>query len=129
MSKRQRSQEVVSVSRIAEIAVEDPDFIPKYKTEEAAGCDILANITEPFYLQPKEMKLVNGGFCARLPKGTVGFICIRSGIALKNKVCLMNQPGILDSDYTMVCIFIISSLHYFYRLLGYYFIMLVIYPY
>lgn len=94
-NKRQRAD--IENRFHAEIAVDNEDFIPKYKSEEAAGCDMLANITEPLVLQPSEMKLVNAGFSARLPKGTVGFICIRSGIALKNKVCLMNQPGVLDS--------------------------------
>ncbi|MGL5051097.1 MAG: dUTP diphosphatase [Fusobacteriaceae bacterium] len=73
--------------------------VPKYMTEEAAGMDICANISEPLTLNSLERALVPTGIFLEIPKGYEVQVRPRSGMALKYGITLLNSPGTIDSDY------------------------------
>lgn len=65
---------------------------------EDAGADLFSQIET--VIHPGETKLIPTGTRIHLPKTAVGFVCSRSGLALKNSVHVLNAPGIVDSGYT-----------------------------
>jgi dUTP pyrophosphatase len=72
--------------------------VPKRGSEEAAGYDLTADLTEDFLLFPLHVsKIPTGVFIAQQP-GSVCLACCRSGLAAKG-VHIVNAPGIIDSDY------------------------------
>lgn len=73
--------------------------LPKYQTEESAGVDIQAFISEDILLKPLERTLVPTGLFLELPKGYEAQIRPRSGLALKHGISVLNSPGTIDSDY------------------------------
>jgi dUTP pyrophosphatase len=76
----------------------DPDSKrPEYQTPGAAGMDLCAS--EFKYIYSGQIVLVNTGIMMAIPAGHVGFICPRSGLALKHGVTVLNAPGCIDSDY------------------------------
>lgn len=77
--------------------VEDA-VIPKLATAGSAGADLCA--VNDILLYPGETKLVKTGINISIPLGYAGFVCSRSGLALKQNVFVLNAPGIVDSDYT-----------------------------
>lgn len=70
---------------------------PKLETEGAAGYDLIA--AEDMLIRPHVTMLVKTTFKWAIPKGYVGMVCSRSGMALKHSVFVLNAPGIVDSDY------------------------------
>ena len=72
---------------------------PFYATPHSAGMDILAAITEPKIINPSERTLVPSGLCIALPSHMEAQIRSRSGLALKNGICVLNAPGTIDADY------------------------------
>ena len=80
---------------------------PKYQTEGSVGFDIYAS--NNLIVEPGKVGLVKNGFSIELPKGYEAQIRPRSGLALKNKVTVLNTPGTIDSDYRgEVCTIIIN---------------------
>ena len=73
--------------------------LPEYKTAEAAGMDLQANIETPLELQPLERILVPTGLFIELPQGYEAQIRPRSGLAVKQGLTLLNTPGTIDADY------------------------------
>ncbi|MEO0393793.1 MAG: dUTP diphosphatase [Pseudomonadota bacterium] len=73
--------------------------LPSYATEEAAGLDLTAAVTETITLQPGERRLVPTGIAIALPPGYEAQIRPRSGLALKHGLTTLNTPGTIDSDY------------------------------
>lgn len=72
--------------------------VPQIATPGSAGADLCSSIDIKIY--PGETKLVKTGINISIPLGYAGFVCSRSGLALKNNVFVLNAPGIVDSDYT-----------------------------
>jgi dUTP pyrophosphatase len=72
--------------------------LPIYATEGAAGADVYS--VENYDLAPGEHKLINTGLLCSLPPGLEIQVRPRSGLALKNKITVLNSPGTIDSDYT-----------------------------
>ena len=72
--------------------------VPKLATEGSAGADLCSSVEVTIY--PGETKLVKTGINISIPLGYAGFVCSRSGLALKQNVFVLNAPGIIDSDYT-----------------------------
>lgn len=62
-----------------------------------AGYDLYAN--ETLTINVGAIKLVRCGFRINIPRGVVGFICPRSGMALKRGVTVLNGPGVIDPGY------------------------------
>jgi dUTP pyrophosphatase len=73
--------------------------LPAYATAGAAGCDLRAALSEPLTLQPGARALVPTGLALAIPEGFEGQVRMRSGLAIRNGLCLLNAPGTIDSDY------------------------------
>ena len=73
--------------------------LPAYGSEEAAGCDVVAAVTEDLVLAPGARALIPTGFCLDLPAGFEIQVRPRSGLALKHGVTCLNTPGTIDHDY------------------------------
>ena len=73
--------------------------LPTYATAGAAGCDLRAAVTEPLTLRPGARALVPTGLAFAIPEGFEGQVRMRSGLAIKSGLALLNAPGTIDSDY------------------------------
>ena len=67
--------------------------LPEYATEQSAGLDLLAAISEAKTLKPGERALIPTGLAMALPDGYEAQIRPRSGLALKHGISLVNSPG------------------------------------
>lgn len=72
---------------------------PEHATPDSAGFDLRANIEEKITIKPFERKLINTGLFMEIPTGHVGYVCTRSGLALKKGLQVLNAPGVVDADY------------------------------
>jgi dUTP pyrophosphatase len=72
-------------------------IIPKFAREGDAGLDIHA--LENYLLHPTNHTLVKTGLKMQIPQGYEAQVRPRSGLALKNKITLLNSPGTIDSGY------------------------------
>ena len=73
--------------------------LPRYMSEGAAGCDLLAAVNEDVMLAPGERVMISAGFRMALPVGYEAQIRPRSGLALEHGVTCLNTPGTIDADY------------------------------
>ncbi|MDR2938553.1 MAG: dUTP diphosphatase [Prevotellaceae bacterium] len=73
--------------------------LPQYATEQSAGLDLRANITEDMLLAPHARMLVPTGIFIELPDGFEAQIRPRSGLAAKFGITVANAPGTIDADY------------------------------
>lgn len=71
--------------------------LPTRKTTESAGYDI--ECAEAVTLAPGEVKLVPTGLKAFMAYDEYLAIHIRSSMAIKRHLALVNSTGIIDSDY------------------------------
>ena len=86
---------IVAVQILREGAV-----LPKYGSEEAAGADLYACLGQTgTVFAPHETKMIPTGIAMEIPKGYVGLIYARSGIACKRGLAPANKVGVIDSDY------------------------------
>lgn len=72
--------------------------IPKKKHASDSGFDLCA--VEKVALLPRTPTLVSTGLKISLPKGYEAQVRSRSGLALKQNVCVLNSPGTVDNEYT-----------------------------
>lgn len=73
--------------------------LPSYATPGSAGCDLRAAIGESLTLLPGGRALVPTGIVVAIPAGHEGQVRMRSGLALRHGLSLLNGPGTIDSDY------------------------------
>jgi dUTP diphosphatase len=73
--------------------------LPKYSTSGSAGCDLRAAIDADVVLAPGARALIPTGIAIAIPRGYEGQVRMRSGLALKQGLTLLNAPGTIDSDY------------------------------
>lgn len=73
--------------------------LPQYETEQAAGLDVRANLTESVTLAPLERALIPTGLYVELPEGYEMQVRPRSGLAAKHGLSVLNSPGTIDPDY------------------------------
>ncbi len=73
--------------------------LPEYKTEQSAGMDLHADITEAMELKPLERRLIPTGLHIELAAGIEAQVRSRSGLALKFGISVLNSPGTIDADY------------------------------
>lgn len=73
-------------------------LLPTYGTAGAAGADVYS--VQEYVIQPGEHALVDTGLKCSIPEGFEIQVRPRSGLALKNKITVLNSPGTVDSDYT-----------------------------
>jgi dUTP pyrophosphatase len=72
---------------------------PRYMSEEAAGMDVCAAVTEDIVIGTNEVKLIPTGLRTAIAPGYEIQVRPRSGLALKHGITLVNSPGTIDSDY------------------------------
>ena len=84
--------------------------LPKYETALSAGMDLRAFLPEgPITLKPMERGLVKTGLFMELPAGYEAQVRLRSGLALKKGITVLNSPGTIDADYRgEVCVILIN---------------------
>jgi len=73
--------------------------LPAYATPGSAGCDLRAAIGEPLTLTPGARALVPTGIAVAIPEGHEGQVRMRSGLAIRHGLTLLNGPGTIDADY------------------------------
>ncbi len=73
--------------------------LPSYATPGSAGCDLRAAVGEPLVLAPGGRALVPTGIVVAIPDGYEGQVRMRSGLAIRHGLTLLNGPGTIDSDY------------------------------
>lgn len=81
------------------IQIEDPELVPQYGTQLAAGADIRASNRDPLVIEPHSSALVPTGLKVEIPAGFEIQIRPRSGLALKQQITVLNTPGTIDADY------------------------------
>ena len=72
-------------------------IVPTYGTQYSAGADLYALKGE--IIPPGQTKLIHTGISVEIPKGLVGLIFARSGLATKRGLAPANKVGVIDSDY------------------------------
>lgn len=82
------------------IIAESEDFIPKYQSEYAGGCDLVANLPSGISLPPRGIVKIDCGIRIELPLEFVALVLPRSGTLSSKGVQIINSPGLIDSDYT-----------------------------
>ncbi len=73
--------------------------LPKYMSEQAAGCDVQAAIDGEMVIAPGEVVMVPTGLYFEIPSGFEVQVRPRSGLAAKHGITLLNSPGTIDADY------------------------------
>ncbi len=77
----------------------DKAVLPTYGSTDAAGADLYANIDEIETIKPHETKFIKTGVAMAIPKGLMGLLFARSGLASKRGLAPANKVGVVDSDY------------------------------
>jgi dUTP pyrophosphatase len=72
--------------------------LPEYASAGASGCDLRAALDTPLILAPGARALVPTGIALAIPEGFEGQVRMRSGLALRHGLTLLNGPGTIDSD-------------------------------
>lgn len=70
---------------------------PAYSHPGDAGADLSA--AEALTLAPGERATVGTGVSIALPRGFVGFVVPRSGLADRHGITIVNSPGTVDAGY------------------------------
>lgn len=81
------------VSRCKDINVK----LPKRKTKKSAGYDFFA--IEDFTLYPNKLCIVPTGVKAYMEDDEVLYLHIRSSVAFKRGVRMLNSIGVIDADF------------------------------
>ena len=73
--------------------------LPAYQSAGAAGADLHAHLDADLVIPPGGRTLVPTGLRLEIPEGFEGQVRMRSGLALRHGLTLLNAPGTIDSDY------------------------------
>lgn len=73
--------------------------LPAYHSEHAAGCDLVAAVTDPISIAPGARAAIPTGVAIALPPGIEAQVRPRSGLAVKSGLTVLNAPGTIDADY------------------------------
>ena len=73
--------------------------LPRYETAQAAGMDLIADVTETIALPPGARAAIPCGIAIALPGGYEAQVRPRSGLAARHGVTVLNAPGTVDADY------------------------------
>jgi dUTP pyrophosphatase len=84
---------------IQKISGNDDIPLPRYMTNQAAGMDIFAAVTDEEIILPGQRKKIPTGIKIALPEGYEAQIRPRSGLAINQGITLLNSPGTIDADY------------------------------
>lgn len=72
---------------------------PAYGSADAAGADLYALIDAPVDIAPGETAVIRTGLALAIPKGYVGLVYARSGLATRQGLAPANKVGVIDADY------------------------------
>lgn len=72
---------------------------PVYGSPDAAGADLYALTDAPVPIGPGQTVLIHTGIALAIPRGYVGLVCARSGLASKQGLAPANKVGVIDADY------------------------------
>ncbi|MGL6008773.1 MAG: dCTP deaminase domain-containing protein [Culicoidibacterales bacterium] len=72
-------------------------IIPQRQTQQAAGYDF--HVVETMMLQPAQVTLIPTGIKAFMPRNEFLGLYIRSSVAVKKGLIMVNSVGIVDADY------------------------------
>ncbi len=86
--------ESVNIKKLKKQAI-----IPTYGSADAAGADLYACMEQPVTILSGETAFIGTGLAVAIPKGYVGLIYARSGLACKQGVAPANKVGVIDADY------------------------------
>ncbi len=79
-------------------------------TQQAAGMDLRAAVSEPITLTSGAFAVVPTGIRVAIPPGFEGQVRPRSGLAARHGIGLVNSPGTIDADYRgEVCVVLINQ--------------------
>ncbi|GMA61509.1 dUTP diphosphatase [Alicyclobacillus fastidiosus] len=79
----------------------EPNYMPAYASEGAAGMDLHAVLAESLAVSPGARVRVPTGIAIQLPRrDLVALVYARSGLAWRSGLALSNGVGVVDSDYT-----------------------------
>ncbi len=84
----------LQIKKLSELAT-----LPTRGSAESAGLDLYAAVESDVTIKSKSTATINTAIALSLPKGTAGLVYIRSGMAFKHGLCLVNSVGVIDSDY------------------------------
>ena len=84
---------------IQKIAGSEDISLPAYMTDQSAGMDICAAVTEETIIMPGQRQKIPTGISIALPEGYEAQIRPRSGLAINQGITLLNSPGTIDADY------------------------------
>ncbi len=73
--------------------------VPAYGSPDAAGADLYALTDGPVAIAPGRTALIHTGLALAIPRGYVGLVCARSGLATKQGLAPANKVGVIDADY------------------------------
>lgn len=73
--------------------------LPAYGSADAAGADLYAVTDGPVTIAPGETVLIHTGLALAIPRGYVGLVYARSGLATKQGLAPANKVGVIDADY------------------------------
>lgn len=73
--------------------------LPAYASPDAAGADLYALTDGPVTIAPGQTVLIHTGIALAIPKGYVGLVYARSGLATKEGLAPANKVGVIDADY------------------------------
>lgn len=92
--------EKIAMPMQTKISLADPKaIVPKYATPCSAGADVFARIDKEIVVWPGTRALIPTKIKIAIPDGCCGLLLGRSGLALKNGICLANGVGLIDADY------------------------------
>lgn len=74
-------------------------ILPTFGSAEAAGADLYACIEADVAIEPGKTVFIPTGLAMELPRGYVGLVYARSGLACKRGLAPANKVGVIDSDY------------------------------
>lgn len=73
--------------------------VPAYGSDAAAGADLYALTGGPVEIPPGGTALIRTGIAIAVPRGYVGLVYARSGLACKRGLAPANKVGVIDADY------------------------------
>lgn len=86
----------------------DSAKIPEYAHPTDSGMDLFSD--ETITIPAGGRALVHTGIALALPQGTEGQVRSKSGLALKNGLCVLNSPGTIDTNYRgEICVILLNT--------------------
>ena len=84
----------IKIKRLNERAV-----LPVYASEGSAGADLTSAEERDITINSGETVFIGTGIAVEIPRGYVGLVYARSGLACKRNLAPANKVGVIDSDY------------------------------